>query len=101
MMLEFLQDGRATTRKLQLSACACCREVWHLLGVRQYRKVVLVAERYADVLATEQALEKARRDAYYAPAKESSLATRAAQIAASSLTWLHAARSVVQYVQEA
>src|SRR5690349_7656267 len=85
-MLVVLGDsGRASERKLRLFGCACARVVWHLLGVRPNRKAVLVAERYADGLDTARALEKARRDAYYAPREEWNAATHAAQHTASSL----------------
>lgn len=66
-MLSFLQEkGLADERRLRLFACACCRAVWHLLGDRQHRKLVLVAERYADGKTIERAIKKADQDAHYA-----------------------------------
>jgi hypothetical protein len=100
-MLEFLRNcGKASERKLLLFACACCREVFHLLGVRQYRKVVLVAERYADCQATQKALEKARRDAFHASPKKSSPAMSAALQATVFLSAPNAGR-VAACVEEA
>jgi hypothetical protein len=100
-MLGFLRKSdKASERKLLLFACACCRVVWHLLGVRQYRKVVLVAERYADRQATQQAVEKARRDAYYPSQKQWSPAMSAALQATVFLSAPSAGR-VAACVEEA
>jgi hypothetical protein len=85
-MLWSLRDN-ISERKLRLFGCACCRTVWHLLGGRQYRKIVQVAERYADGQATAQALAKARREAYYVPIKGWKGAERAAQAATHHLAW--------------
>jgi hypothetical protein len=52
---------RASARKLRLFACACCRAVW---DDPRSRQAVLVAERYADGLATEEELRSARVGAF-------------------------------------
>ncbi len=63
-MLQFLRDRRKVgERKLRLLACACCRRVWHLLPTEESRHAVVVAERFADGLAGEEALTAARHQA--------------------------------------
>jgi hypothetical protein len=61
-MLEFLGD-RASSRKLRLLACACCRKVWGMLTHENSRQVVEVAERFADGQATQAELTSARASA--------------------------------------
>jgi hypothetical protein len=58
-VLDFLRN-KASDRKLRLFACACCRRIWHLLSDLRSRKAVDVMERYADGLADEGVLLRAR-----------------------------------------
>jgi hypothetical protein len=52
--------GRVSARKLQLFGCACCRcLVWDLLTDDRSRQAVVVAEQFADGLATREELEAA------------------------------------------
>jgi hypothetical protein len=61
-MLEFLR-GKASDRKFRLFAVACCRSIIHLADER-CRSALAVADQFVDGLASEQALEYARRSAY-------------------------------------
>jgi hypothetical protein len=58
-MLVFLRD-KASERKLRLFAVACCRRIWKLIPDKSGHRVVEQAERYADGLASQRQLGKAR-----------------------------------------
>jgi hypothetical protein len=58
-VLDFLRS-KASDRKLRLFACAYCRCIWHLLSDLRSRKAVDAMERYADGLADEAVLVRAR-----------------------------------------
>ncbi len=58
VLLSFLR-GRISERKRRLFACACCRLVRHLLIDERSWEAVLLAERYADGLATVAELSEA------------------------------------------
>src|SRR5262249_4100231 len=80
-MIEFLGD-RVSPRKLRLFACACCRRVWDLLHEPASRQAVVVAELYADGLATREELIAARNEAV-----QQGPGTSAAQVAARDPRW--------------
>jgi hypothetical protein len=62
-MLAFL-DGKASDRKLRLFNCACCRRIWHLIPHAAYRKLVELAEGFADGHVSWQQLRDAEHAAY-------------------------------------
>jgi hypothetical protein len=62
LVSQRLKRGR---RRLRLYACACCRQIWHLLGDAS-RAAVEVGERYADDRADRAELTEASRAAWKA-----------------------------------
>jgi hypothetical protein len=64
-MLDYLRRrGGASDRKLRLFACACARQVWHLMDDLRPRAAVEMAERYAEGGATAKELATAGEAAY-------------------------------------
>jgi hypothetical protein len=64
------EAGRAprySDRKLRLFACACVRQVWHLLTDGRSRTAVEVAERWADGQAVGEERYRAERAAWITP----------------------------------
>jgi hypothetical protein len=59
VLLEFLK-GKATNRKLRLFAVGCCHLIWSNLTTHRSRRAVELAELYADGLASEADLHRAR-----------------------------------------
>jgi hypothetical protein len=62
-MLEFLGSW-ASTRKLRLFACACCRLVWFEFTSSLSRRAVEVAERFADGQADRREVLEAKTKAW-------------------------------------
>jgi hypothetical protein len=64
-MLAFQRDsGTLSERKARLCAVACCRRIWHLLTDERSRRVVEVAERYAEGTASQADCKAAARGAW-------------------------------------
>jgi hypothetical protein len=82
----------ASSRKLRLFACACCREVWYLLDDPHGRRAVEVAELYADGEATMEELAAARDAAWVAAWDAAGDAARDAAEDAAWAAWWAAAR---------
>jgi hypothetical protein len=91
-MMIGLVRGKASERKYRLFGCACCRRlVWPLLSEERSTKAVDTAERYADGLASKEALASAGELAHEVT-KAFALGTRAhsaafAAEAAAKLDW--------------
>jgi hypothetical protein len=62
-LLKFIR-GQASERKLRLFACAAIRREWEWLIRKRNRSAVEVAERFADGLAPQSEMKKARGRAF-------------------------------------
>ena len=63
-MIDLLEDAYSD-RKLRLWGCASLRLVWSMLKEESFRDSVIFAEDFADCLASEGELEKARAEAQW------------------------------------
>ena len=97
-MLEFLR-GKASDRKLRLFAAACVRRVWHLLVDVRSRRVVEVAESFADQETSRELLGSARSEATAAAVHGAGYAAYAADyVAEPDLTVDLVARTIAETV---
>jgi hypothetical protein len=64
-MWPVLEAREGSGRKLRLFACSCIRRIWDHLPTEASRSAVVVAERYADGLASRADLQMASTEAYF------------------------------------
>ena len=83
MLWAMEKDDIGSDKDLRLFACWCVRQVWNLLTDERSRNAVIVAERFANGMATKEELEVARFAAWSAA---ESAAELVAELAAESAT---------------
>lgn len=74
-MLEFVRK-KATYRKLRLFVCNVCRHFFQDVMTDVHREAILVAERYADDLASKQEVARADRQVWKTPGARATDALR-------------------------
>ncbi len=65
-MLSAVQDHEGSQRRARLFACACCRRIWDLFQLNAARRIVELAEAYADHEVTAEELQAANADDAFA-----------------------------------
>ena len=84
-------------RKQRLYAVACCRRIWHLLPDERCRDAVVVAEQFADGLATTKAIQQARSSAQRTA---STVTEQVAKDAAWAVVWATSPASRIRYLAQ-
>jgi hypothetical protein len=95
------RPGVLTDRELRLFACWCCRQIWHLLTDEQLRRVVEVAELYAEGKATSNELAAAGATAWAAERTAARAAEETAARAAEETAVRDAAEAAAWTAEDA
>lgn len=100
LLNHFRGSLRQRSRKLRLVAAACCRRIWRVLSDERSRRVVEIAERFADGAADGQELQAAsdvshaaHRDAFRLKGKIGASAEWAAAFSADQRPFFAATRA--------